>query len=241
MTPVVAPLTPDAYRLEMARLMRLTVDDQARRGTWRYRAVRPQEIIATYSSGQIVEVDCSDYCRTIARLAGVPDDPAGTAWAPYGNSSSIWAHLHTALPITAAEVGDMFVFGFSTGELHACMVYDVTNPHDPVVANMGTSGQPVFRKLSQEIAGHPGAAVTLCKIRLPAAPVVPPAVAKLRAETGFYAWLAWQLGEQDWKHYGPENRSVRPKVARVVSPAWWARRARYLANRKKPNKATSKP
>lgn len=238
MTPVVAPLD---YRAEMARLMRLTVDDQARRGTWRYRAVRPQDIPARYSSGQIVEVDCSDYCRTIARLAGVPDDPAGTAWEPYGNSSSIWAHLHTALPITAAEVGDIFVFGHFTGELHACMVHDVTNPHDPDVANMGTSGQPVFRKLSQEIAGHPGATVTLCKIRLPAAPVVPPAVAKLRARTGFYSWVAWRLGEQDWRHYGPANKTVRPNVPKVVPLAWWKRYAVFLANRKKPNAATSRP
>jgi hypothetical protein len=46
---------------------------------------------------------------------------------------------------------------------------------------------------------------------------------KLRAKTGFYAWVAWRLGEGPWQHYSPANKTVRPAVlrpdpARLVAP-----------------------
>lgn len=223
------------YRSAMAAVMKQTVDDEAKYGNATYAAVRPQTVLASYTSGEKWEADCSDGCRSVAHIAKLPDDPAGNNWADFGNSSSIWTHLHTDLPITAAEIGDIFTLGFSTGEAHACMAYDVTDPSDPVVWNMGTEGQPVFRKLSQEIAGHPGMTVTLCKINLPPVPV-PPAVAHLRAQTGFYSWLAWVLGESDWRTYGKKNKNVRPNVPRVIPAAWWTRYAVFLKNRKKPNK-----
>ncbi|HKI93600.1 MAG TPA: hypothetical protein VJ986_14955, partial [Gaiellaceae bacterium] len=58
------------------------------------------------------------------------------------------------------------------------------------------------------------------------------AKAKLRAKTGYAAWLAWTLGEKAWKPYGRSNRSVRPSVPAKIPASWWSRRAKLLAGRR---------
>lgn len=55
----------------------------------------------------------------------------------------------------------------------------------------------------------------------------------LRRRTGYYAWLAWYLGEGDWKPYGPKNVAVRPNVPKVIGAAWWARERAFLKARRK--------
>lgn len=50
------------------------------------------------------------------------------------------------------------------------------------------------------------------------------AVSVLSRRTGYWAWLAWYEGRDDWKPYGPRARRVRPNVPRLIPPAWWARR-----------------
>jgi hypothetical protein len=64
----------------------------------------------------------------------------------------------------------------------------------------------------------------------PASTKVAPAI--LRARKGYFAWLAWTLGEGDWKGYGERNAAVRPAV-RKKAGSWWARRTAFLARRKK--------
>lgn len=48
--------------------------------------------------------------------------------------------------------------------------------------------------------------------------------AELRRRTGFYSWLAWYEGREEWKEYGPRNPRVRPNVPKVIAAAWWTRR-----------------
>jgi GH24 family phage-related lysozyme (muramidase) len=55
--------------------------------------------------------------------------------------------------------------------------------------------------------------------------------AKLRTRTGYYSWLAWRLGREDWKPYGKQRRSVRPHVPARVPAAWWGRERAFLAAR----------
>lgn len=57
---------------------------------------------------------------------------------------------------------------------------------------------------------------------------VPAAVARLRAKTGYYAWLSWYLGREGWKRYGPHNPKVRPHVAVTVAKGWWRREAAFV-------------
>lgn len=71
----------------------------------------------------------------------------------------------------------------------------------------------------------------LAAIPMPARVTVIEAVDKARAQKGQYAWLAWNLGEGDWKDWGPSNKLVRPKVPLAITKAWWAFRARFLGQR----------
>jgi hypothetical protein len=219
------------YRAALLKLMQETITDQARDGNGTYLAVRPQTILRSYTPGMRYQADCSDYCRDLCCIAGVPDDPAGNGYQDYGNSSSIWLHLHH-VTLPQAQVGDIVTFGKWSGEEHACMVMDLTDPLNPDVANMGEQGQPVKSTYQIELANHPGSVATVCKLNLPPDP--PPTPQEiLQAKTGFYSWLAWGLGEGPWKHYGKSNRSVRPAVPLRIPASWWARRVQFLANRKK--------
>ena len=125
-------LAPERQRLVV--LMASTVDDQARHRNWRYRAVRPQAILPSYIPGGYIEADCSDGCRDLCRWANIPD-PAGNVYAPYGNSSSIWAHL-PHISLSEAEPGDIVVFGYRYGEHHACMLWE----RPAAALTTGTSG-----------------------------------------------------------------------------------------------------
>lgn len=56
--------------------------------------------------------------------------------------------------------------------------------------------------------------------------------AVLKSETGYWAWVQWRLGEQDWKGWGPANSAVRPNVPEHIPASWWPRLALFLAKRK---------
>lgn len=223
------------YRARMQYYMKLSVNDQERYRNWNYEAVRPQRIPSSYQSGQYVEADCSDGCRMIARWAGVKDDPAGNNYDSYGNSSSIWAHL-PHIDLHDAQPGDMVTFGSYTGEHHVAMFYDLADRHDPIVWNMGTDGQPIFTRLSNEIRYHSGQRVTVCRVKLPPIHLSPQD--KLRAMTGFWSWMQWKLGEGHWKKYKPASKKVRPNVPAMPPLKWWKAYGKFLLARKKGNKKT---
>jgi hypothetical protein len=53
---------------------------------------------------------------------------------------------------------------------------------------------------------------------------------KLRAKSGWYAWVAWRLGKAGWKPYGKANPRVRPHVPRAIPASWWRRTTTFLAS-----------
>lgn len=231
------------YRKTIVGLFAQTVKDQATHGNWRYVAVRPQDVVnVTYHAGVTVSADCSDGGRDVCFTAGLPDDPAGTAYQSYGNSSSIWWHLGHETDWSKAEPGDPVTFGKTTGENHVTWLWARTGPgdHDWDVWNHGAPGQPHRASLAAEIAyqcsQHPGTVVTLCKLNVPPLPA-PTAQDALRAKTGFYAWTAWRESEGAWRGYPAADPSVRPNVPKLIPPSWWVRERLFLAARRKPNKA----
>lgn len=65
-----------------------------------------------------------------------------------------------------------------------------------------------------------------------ALPPKPPTAADLlRAKTGYYAWLAWYLGEKPWKKYGPHATKVRPHVPARIPAVWWRREHAFVKAR----------
>lgn len=48
----------------------------------------------------------------------------------------------------------------------------------------------------------------------------------------YWQWLAWQLGEGEYKQGGPRNPKTRPNVPGRIPAAWWKRRAKFLEARK---------
>lgn len=100
------------------------------------------------------------------------------------------------------------------------------------------SGIVTHNDLGQCGGGHhdPGAGYPLDLLikltqQYAAPPVVTDAVQQLRARTGYYAWLAWTLGERPWKGYRPSTSTVRPHVPALIPGAWWTRRAAFVASR----------
>ena len=214
-----------------------TATDEREHGNATYRAVRPAGVPTPerkYPPDLIWWADCSSGARDVCWWTPGAPDPFQNGWAPYGNSSTIWMRLHHEDDWSKVEVGDFITFGYWTGEHHVVMVYDVSNPHDPMVWGFGGQGQPHIVTLSQEIAFQGGRTATLCKARIVDPPPTPQEI--LQAMTGFYSWMAWREGEGPWKHWGPLNKAVRPNVPKVISAQWWARRVQFLANRKKGNK-----
>jgi hypothetical protein len=52
----------------------------------------------------------------------------------------------------------------------------------------------------------------------------------LRARTGWPAWVAWRLGDGNWRPYGKANQRVRPRVPHVIPRAWWARLSKFRSS-----------
>lgn len=58
------------------------------------------------------------------------------------------------------------------------------------------------------------------------------ALEKARNLSGYWAWLAWTLGEGPYKAWGPRAGKSRPNVPHRIPRSWWVRRAAYLTKRK---------
>lgn len=201
--------------------MHATVVDEIAHRDWTYAAVRPMPVPASWKPGQRVRGDCSKGVQYLAHWAAAPD-PMGNGYGPYGNSSTIWAHLQHLDTPQQLEPGDIVTFG-QWGDEHAAMVY--TAGSDPQLWGFGHQGAPSFSKLSWDRRPHQF-------LRLPIV-YVPTADDRLRARTGWFAWVAWKLGEGDWRHHGPANPKVRPNVPKRITVSWWKRYAQFIANRKK--------
>jgi hypothetical protein len=211
-------------RLKLQQLMVATIAD---RQHWFYDEVRPMPVPAAWAKGQHVKGDCSKGVQYLCRWANAPD-PMQNNWSPYGNSSTIWLALHHALAASVLQVGDIVTFG-NNGNDHAAMVLEAGS--DPLLWSFGHQGAPDSYRLSADTRPH-----QLCVLPIVAPP--PTMQDKLRAATGYYAWVAWRLGEGPWKPWGPANKSVRPNVPKLIPMSWWRDYVAFLAARKKGNTAS---
>jgi hypothetical protein len=209
-----------------------TIADEKTSHTWTYHAIRPCPVPPRWIEGQKVWGDCSKGVQMLVYWASGGDpllDPMGNAYASWGNSTTICAHLqHLATP-AQLDVGDIVTFG-RNGDEHAAMVLEPGK--DPLLWSFGHPGAPNAYRLSQDRREHQ-------LLRLPAPKYVPAKAAKLRAKTGYWAWLQWRLGEGDWSHHPKADPNVRPRIPKLIPAGWWRRYAVFLLARKKPN--PSKP
>lgn len=214
------------YRGKLHTLMNETLVDEARHHDWRYLAIRPRYMPARpWKAGEVVTGDCSKGVQDLCWWAEVPHDPMAMHYGPYGNSATLTAHLPVVDHPRLLEVGDIVTFG-PDGNDHAAMVKE--RGSDPLLWSFGHQGAPNTYRLSQDSREH-----HLRRLILPETPMTPED--KLRAMTGYWAWLQWRLGEGDWRHYPPAAKGVRPHVPKVISLRWWVRYRRFLRNRQSAN------
>ncbi len=217
------------YRQKLAVLMDETAADHR---NWTYRAIRPLPLAKRpWRKGEPVVADCSLGVRDLCWFARTPVDPMRLDWAPYGNSYTLWQHCQHLDHASELLVGDFITFGHD-GDDHAAMVRE-PGP-DPRLWSNGHQGAPNFYRLSADRRERQF-------LRNPLPKYEPTPADKLRAKTGFFAWVQWRRGTGDWLGRGKANRTVRPNVPRVIPASWWVRYAKMFARRRKGNPATTTP
>lgn len=224
--------TETDVRAGLGMTMRATLADEAAHGNWRYAAIRPEAMTGSrghYPAGEHVDSDCSKSVQRICFWTPGAPDPMKNGWGAYGNSSTICSVLaHLDLP-SELLVGDPVTFGVN-GDEHAAMCLE--SGADPLLWSDGHQGAPNTYRLSWDTREHQ-------LLRLPVVIYHPTPQDQLRAKTGYWSWMQWKLGEGSWSHYAPSDTTVRPNVPDSIPDAWWKQRAKFLANRKKPNKPSS--
>jgi hypothetical protein len=210
------------YRGRLEKLMLKTLADEAAHSDWTYWAVRPRPMPPRpWHVGEHVTGDCSKGVQFLCWWADLPRDPMGMHWGPYGNSSTLAAHLQHLGYAAELLVGDIVTFG-PWGSAHAAMVME--RGSNPLLWSFGHPGAPNPYRLSVDPRVHQ-------LLRNPVPHYVPTATELLRMKTGYWAWLHWRLGTGDWAHYPPRAEKVRPDVPLVIPPAWWVQYRRFLAAR----------
>lgn len=216
------------YRAKLKTLMQETLADEAKNHDWTYHAVRPMYVPPSWHVGERIVGDCSKGVQYLCRWAGCAD-PMGENYGPYGNSYTLWLHLQHLEKATDLQVGDIVTFGIN-GDEHAAMVIEAGA--DPLLWSFGHQGAPNAYRLSMDHRPHQF-------LRNPLPKYIPTPQEKLKGKSGWFAWMAWYEGEGDWKPYGEQNKTVRPKVPATISSEWWTRRAAFLAAREHGNAATT--
>ena len=215
-------------RAALAQLMQETLADETTARDWTYDEFRPLTTPARpWKPGTKITGDCSKGVQWLCWWAKAPD-PMNNNFGPYGNSQTIWAALQHLDAAGQLLVGDIVTFG-PDGDQHAAMV--LTPGSDPLLWSFGHQGAPDTYLLSQD--SRPAQ-----YLRLPVPKYVPTPQDKLRAQTTWFAWVAWRLGEGGWQPYGKTAKAVRPNVPRLISPSWWKRYAAFILARKKGNPPT---
>jgi hypothetical protein len=216
------------YRSKLHAIMVATLADEKAHKDWVYREVRPMPVPATWHAGQAVHGDCSKGVQYLCKWVNAPD-PMQNNFGPYGNSQTLWSRLqHLDHPIDL-KVGDIVTFGFD-GNQHATMVMETGA--NPLLWSFGHQGAPDSYRLSDDTRQAQF-------LRNPVPVYVPTPQERLRAKTGWFSWVAWKLGEGDWKYYVKNDPRVRPNVPRLIPPSWWKRYALFLKNRNKGNPPTT--
>ncbi len=222
-------MTTVDYRKRLETLMDETVAD---RRNWTYHAIRPlPHAPRPWTQGMKVLSDCSVGVRNLCWWAKSPVDPMGRDWDAYGNSQTLWSRCQHLDHPADLLVGDFVTFG-RDGDEHAAMVRE--RGPDPLLWSDGHQGAPNYYRLSLDRRERQF-------LRNPLPKYEPTPAERCRARTGWFAWVAWRLGEGDWKTYGKTNRKVRPNVPRVIRPTWWTRYAKFIARRKQADKPKTAP
>lgn len=221
-------MTTTDYRHELHKYMVATLADEHRNHNWLYRAVRPMYVPSHWSLGTLVRGDCSKGVQYLCRWAGC-SDPMKSNYGPYGNSSTLCHNLQHLDHASELLVGDIVTFGVA-GSHHAAMVMEAGN--DPLLWSFGHQGAPNTYRLSQDRRPRQF-------LRNPLPHYVPTPQDRLKHKTGYFAWVAWKLGEGDWYGYGSANPKLRPNVPKLIPPAWWRRYAMFILNRNKGDAPTS--
>lgn len=209
--------------------MRATLADESKHHTWTYSFTRPLHVPASWHVGQHVVGDCSKGVQYLCKWAGAPD-PMENGYGEWGNSYTLWIHLRHLDHPSLLLVGDIVTFGHD-GEEHAAMVLERSTAGNPLLWSFGHEGAPNTYRLHDD---HRPAQY----LRLPV-PSIPTKQEELHKKTGWFSWVAWKLGEGDWKGLGKANRKYRPAVPKRIPFSWWRRYVRFLRNRNKGNKAKS--
>ncbi len=217
------------FQAKLEQLMDETAADHA---NWTYRAVRPIAVgNRPWRKGMKVISDCSKGVQKLCWWAHCPHDPLGRNWDEYGNSQTLWSACQHLDHASDLRVGDFVTFG-RDGEEHAAMVRKTGA--DPLLWSDGHQGAPNFYRLSQDKRTHQ-------YLRNPLPKYEPTKAERCRARTGWFAWVAWRLGEGDWHTYGNSNPKVRPNVPKRIPFTWWTRYARFIARRKKADRPKTAP
>lgn len=223
-------MTSIDYRKRLADLMTAILEDESTHHDWTYHAVRPMYVPNTWVPGQRVVGDCSKGVQYLCKWAGSPVDPMMGGWGPYGNSGTLWLHCQHLDHASDLLVGDFVTYG-NYGSEHAEMVLQPGG--DPLDWSFGHQGAPNTRRPSTDWR-------PMQFLRNPLPNYVPTPDDRLRAKTGYFAWMQWCLGEGGWKGKGKNNPSVRPDVPTRIPVDWWVARVKFLAARNKGNKPTTK-
>lgn len=139
--------------------------------------------------------------------------------------------------VATPQPGDLVVFTFShigfVDEVHdgthTITTIEGNTGSSGAVSDSSTGGDGVYRKvrsmsLVRAYIRVPGSVIRV-NGRYPAAVLV--------TRKGYFSWLAWSLGEGDWKGYAARDPRVRPAVRKFIPLTWWAKRAAFIRNRKK--------
>lgn len=213
-------------RAKLKSLMLATLTDEKQHATWTYHAVRPMTVPAFWHPGQRVTGDCSKGVQFLCKWAGGPD-PMQMVFGKYGNSQTLWLRCQHLGSPSELQVGDFVTFGYD-GRDHAAMVLEAGR--DPLLWSFGHQGAPNTYRLSQDHRPKQ-------YLRNPVPRYVPTPEDKLRAKTGWFSWVAWKLGEGDWRSHKPSDPKVRPNVPKRIPLAWWKRYALFIKNRNQANAA----
>lgn len=221
------------FREKMHDVMVESLADQAKHHNYTYEAVRPMFMpVRPYTVGTRKKGDCSKYCQYLVWWAGGPD-PMGLGFNGYGNSSTLCHNLQHLDSAKELMVGDFVTFG-KAGRDHAACVMEADHVHgNPLLASWGHQGAPNTYRLDFDTRPKQF-------LRNPLPKYIPTPQDKLRSKTGYFAWVAWKIGEGDWHGHGQANPKVRPNVPKNIAlahPLWWKRYAQFIAGRKKGDKA----
>ena len=223
-----------SVRDDLAATMRASLADQAAHRSWDYRAIRPLPLYGKRGAGYPPgdkDSDCSWGVRLNCWWTKEAPDPMGSNFVGPGNSSTMCLRLTHLNHPSELLVGDIVTVGFG-GYEHACQVLEAGD--DPLVWSDGHQGAPDTYRLSWDRRWPK----QYLRLPVPAPPKTPKE--KLRAKTGYWAWMQWTFGEGAWKKYKPSDKTVRPTVPRLIPPKWWKARLRYYLARKRGNKSTTK-